>query len=203
MKILYLTSSILNEHSVSNLLSNQIVKNIEKKYPSALITKRDLGLAPPSHLSFEVATAIRSKDISTLNEEQKKDYLSILESINQLKDADIIVIGSPMYNLSISSGLKTWIDQICQAGLTFSYSENGPKGLVNNKPVIIVSSRGGIYTVPPLDKFDHQEPYLTSVFGLIGITDITFIRAEGININEKTKQESLNRAREEIEKLNI
>lgn len=203
MKILYLTSSILKEFSVSNELSNEIVIHLQQKHPTAIVIKRDLGVNPPAHLSFEVATAIRTNDVIALTQTQKIEYANILESIEQLKEADLIVIGSPMYNLSVSSGLKTWIDQICQAGLTFSYTENGPKGLIENKPVIIASSRGGIYSIPPADAYDHQEPYLRAIFGLIGITNITFIRAEGTNISDQMKQDSLTKAREEIAKLAI
>lgn len=203
MKILYLTSSILKEFSVSNKLSNEIVIHLQQQYPSAVVIKRDLGLNPPAHLSLEVVTAIRTNDLTSLTVAQKTEYTDILESIKELKEVDLIVIGSPMYNLSVSSGLKTWIDQICQAGLTFSYSEHGPKGLIENKPVIIASSRGGIYSIPPADAYDHQEPYLRAVFGLIGINNITFIRAEGTNISDQIKQESLTKAREEIAKLAI
>ncbi|WP_392563350.1 NAD(P)H-dependent oxidoreductase [Orbus wheelerorum] len=201
MNILCLKSSILNNFSTSNLLIDELINHIKTKNNTISIVERDLGNHPPAHITLDVITAIRTQDTSKLTNEQKNIYNEILTSIEQLKSADLVIIGSPMHNLGISSGLKTWIDQICQAGLTFSYTEQGPKGLVNNKPVIIVSSRGGIYSTPPLDAIDHQEPYLKAVLGLIGLTDIKYIRAEGINISEELKNKAIEQAKQEISLL--
>ncbi|WP_392561425.1 NAD(P)H-dependent oxidoreductase [Orbus sturtevantii] len=201
MKILCLKSSILNDFSTSNLLINELIDHLKANNKDVSVIERELGINPPAHLTLDVLTAIRTHDISKLTDKQKNNYDEILTSIEQLKSADLVIIGSPMHNLSISSGLKTWIDQICQAGLTFSYTEQGPKGLVDDKPVIIVSSRGGIYSTPPLDVLDHQEPYLKAIFGLIGITNIKYIRAEGTNISEELKDKAIAQAKYEISLL--
>jgi len=201
MNVLCLKSSILNDFSTSNLLIGELINHIKTQNGMVSIVERDLANNPPAHLTLDVITAIKTQDTSKLTDEQKNIYNEILVSIEQLKSADLVIIGSPMHNLSISSGLKTWVDQICQAGLTFSYTEQGPKGLVNNKPVVIISSRGGIYSAPPLDAIDYQEPYLKAVLGLIGITDIKYIRAEGINISAELKEKAIEKAIREISLL--
>lgn len=198
MKVLCLTSSILDDFSISNGLVKEVMSHLKSKNSHLTITEKHLGEQPPAHLTAAVLTAIRSGDIHHLTEQQKQVYQEILHAIDELKTADMIIIGAPMYNLSVSSGLKTWIDQICQAGLTFSYTENGPKGLVNNKPVIIVSTRGGMYSMAPYNALDHQESYLQAILGLVGITDIKFIRAEGVNISPEMKEQALKQARLDI-----
>lgn len=201
MKVLALKSSILGDFSVSNLLVNEMIQQIKSKHPSVEVIEKDLGINPPAHLSLPVVTSIRTKDVTSLTEQQKQEYQDILTNIQDLKDADMVLIGSPMYNLSVSGGLKAWIDQICQAGLTFKYTEQGPQGLVNDKPVIIASSRGGIYSEGPAVAFDHQEPYLKAVLGLVGISNVTIIRAEGTNINEEMKQNAITQAKIAIKQL--
>ncbi|WP_392566535.1 NAD(P)H-dependent oxidoreductase [Utexia brackfieldae] len=201
MKILSLKSSILREFSVSNSLVDQINVHLKNKYVDVTIIEKDLGQNPPKHLNLAVANAVRTNDTSALTQEQKQEYQAILDAIAELKEADIIVIGAPMYNLTISSNLKTWVDQICQAGLTFSYTAQGPKGLVNNKQVIIASSQGGIYSQPPASHIEHQESYLKAVLGLIGVENIQVIRAEGTNVNEETRQHSLEQAKKTIAQL--
>lgn len=201
MKILCLTSSILNDFSVSNALVKDLVDHLKAKYGDVSIIEKNLGENPPAHLTLDVMTAIRTNDLSKLTKEQATAYQQILTAIEELKSADMVIIGSPMYNLSVSSGLKNWIDQICQAGLTFKYTEKGPQGLVNNKPTFIVSSRGGIYSSAPYDVLDHQEPYLKSVLALIGITDVTVIRAEGTNISPEMKEQAIAQAKQQIAAL--
>lgn len=201
MKVLHIDSSILGDYSVSRLLSKEVIDHIKSTHRDVTVIERDLGAHPPRHLTMAVATAIRGNDTSKLNAEEKADYEAILQSINELKEADIVVIGSPMYNLSVSANLKGWIDQICQAGLTFKYTEKGPQGLVNSKPVIIASARGGIYSQPPANALDHQESLLAGVLGLVGLTDLTFVRAEGVNVSPEQKEIALAAARKVISQL--
>jgi FMN-dependent NADH-azoreductase len=112
--------------------------------------------------------------------------------------ADVIVIGAPMYNFGIPSQLKAWIDRLAVAGKTFTYTPQGPKGLAGGKTIIVASSRGGYYGVgTPLAAIDHQENYLKSTFGFLGITDIRFVRAEGVNISPESKQEAIAAAEQE------
>lgn len=201
MKILYITSSIMQENSVSNELAKAILSHVVSKNSTATVIHKDLGANPPAHLSLPVISAVQTRDVTGLTDAQKAEYDAILQSIQELKEADLVIIGSGMYNLGVSGNLKAWIDQVCQAGLTFSYTESGLQGLIEDKPVIVASTRGGFYSVAPNNVFDHQEPYLRDVLHLIGIKDVTFIRAEGVNVSPEIKQEAMMKAMAEIAKL--
>lgn len=201
MKILCIKSSILKDFSVSNSLIHDVINQLKEQTGSVTVVEKNVGEYPPAHLTLEVMTALKTKDTSSLTDSQKVAYNEILTSIEELQTADLIVIGAPMHNFGISSGLKTWLDQICQAGITFSYTEQGPKGLVENKPTIIVSTRGEIYSTAPYNALDHQETYIKAVLGLIGITDIKYIRAEGVNISPEMKEQAITNAKKDIHSL--
>ncbi len=130
--------------------------------------------------------------------EQKK--LSELSDnlIQELFNTDLIVIGMPMYNLGVPSTFKTYIDRISRAGKTFSYTENGPKGLVDNKKVIVLAARGGMHQGTALDT---QTQYLKNIFGLIGITDVEFIYAEGLNMGESVAENSWQQVNQQLAAL--
>jgi len=114
----------------------------------------------------------------------------------------VIVIASPMYNFSISSNLKAWIDHIVRAGRTFRYTEEGrPEGLLKNKKVVVVTGRGGVYSQGPLAAFDFQEPYLRTILGFVGLTNISFIHVEGLRINAEAAASGLERARSSIDQV--
>ena len=140
------------------------------------IKYRDLAADPLPHLSF-------APEAGAAHAASLEDFL----------EADIVVIGAPMYNFAIPSQLKAWIDSIAVAGKTFRYTENGPQGLVSSKRVIIASSRGGAYSDGPATAMDHQENYLRHVFGFIGISDVEFVRAEGVG-RADTKATAIERA---------
>jgi FMN-dependent NADH-azoreductase len=124
------------------------------------------------------------------------------EILEEFLNADIVVLGAPMYNLGVSSQLKAWIDRVVIAGKTFRYSERGPEGLAGGKRLIIASSRGGVFSEgAPAAAFDHQESYLRAVFGLVGIRDIEIVRAEGLSVGPKLKMQALKAAEDEIAKL--
>ena len=105
--------------------------------------------------------------------------------------ADVVVIGAPMYNFTIPSQLKAWIDRIAQAGRTFRYTEKGPEGLAGGKTVIVASTRGGIYSSGPAAGMDHQESYLKAVLGFLGVTDVRFVRAEGLAMGDEARSKAL------------
>jgi FMN-dependent NADH-azoreductase len=106
-----------------------------------------------------------------------------------------VVIGAPMYNFTVPSQLKSWIDRVAQAGRTFTYTDKGPKGLAGDKTVIVASTRGGVYsTNPALAGLDHQESYLRTVFGFFGVTDIRFVRAEGVAMGPEAKAQAVQAA---------
>jgi FMN-dependent NADH-azoreductase len=128
-----------------------------------------------------------------------QDLQSGASALEEFLAADTVVIGAPMYNLSLSSQLKAWIDRLAVAGKTFRYTETGPVGLMGGKKVIVASSRGGFYGAgSPAAGFDFQETYLRGVFGFMGVTDIRFIRAEGVSVGPDQKSAALAAAMAEI-----
>jgi FMN-dependent NADH-azoreductase len=186
MKLLHLDSSALGAYSVSRELSAALVEAWKNKHPGATIAYRDLAANPLPHWA-PVADA--SDPVAVLNEEVMSEFL----------DADVVVVGAPMYNFGISSQLKAWFDRIIVAGRTFRYTEAGPQGLAAGKKVIIVSSRGGVYSAgSPYAPADFQETYLRQAFGFIGVTDIEFVRAEGIALGPEQKAHALAAAHAEI-----
>ena len=185
MKLLHLDASSLGQHSVSRELSAAIVNQLAREIPSLQITYRDLTAQPLPHwtpvLDAESAAAQLGQQV-----------------MDEFKAADVIVIGAPMYNFSIPSQLKAWIDRIVVAGQTFRYTENGPQGLATGKRVILASSRGGVYSSGPAAGLDFQENYLRAVLGFIGITDVEFVRAEGVNMSAEHKVKAVASARDSI-----
>jgi FMN-dependent NADH-azoreductase len=184
MKLLHIDSSALGGYSVSRGLTAEIVASLKAANPSAEVTYRDLAGEPLSHWS-PAADAAQNDTV-----------------MNEFLAADVVVIGAPMYNFSVTSNLKSWIDRILVAGKTFQYGANGPEGLAGGKRVIIASSRGGMYGKDsPAAAMDFQEPYLRAAFGFIGVTDIEFVRAEGVAMGDEQKAAALNSARGTIETL--
>jgi FMN-dependent NADH-azoreductase len=174
MKLLHLDASPLGQHSVSRALTAAVVAQISRETPNTQVTYRDLAAQALPHWTPVVDA---ESEAAKLGETVMGEFLA----------ADVIVIGAPMYNFSIPSQLKAWIDRIAVAGKTFRYTESGPQGLANGKRVIVVSSRGGVYSTGPAAALDFQENYLRSVLGFLGITDIEFVRAEGVNMSAEHK----------------
>src|SRR6266404_5667644 len=176
MKLLQIDSSTRTS-SITRKLTGRFAEQWKKNNPDGEVVKRDLSttILPPITDDWN-ATHL---DASQLTPEQKK-YLSMSdELIQELEGADTVVIGAPMYNLTIPSSLKAWIDQVVRIGKTVGYGPNGPRGLLGNKKVVVISSRGGAYEKgTPTESFDFQEPYLRHVLGFVGLTDVTFIHAE-------------------------
>ena len=197
MKILHIDSSILGGHSVSRQLSADIVARLRGANAGAKVTYRDVGGQPLPHLSGAVLAAAQGPQEVT--PEIAADLKLGGEVLNELLDADTIVIGAPMYNFGISSQLKAWVDRITVAGKTFRYTETGPVGLLAGKKAIVALSRGGFYG-PDSGKgaFEHQESHLKAVFSLIGITDVNFVLAEGLNVSPEQKAQSLAKAADSI-----
>ncbi len=183
--VLLINSSPLGEHSVSRKLTAKIIDKMKTETPDATIVERDLSAVEMPHFSaMNVGAAYRPDQFS---EDQINAALALSnELVDELLAADVIVIGAPMWNFSIPSCLKAWVDHIVRPGRTFSYSNAGAQGLVSaDKKVIVASSRGGMYSSGPTESMDHQETLLTTVLGFIGLTDITFVRAEGLGMGEE------------------
>ncbi len=197
--ILVLNSSVSGEASVSRLLVADAVTELTQRDPSAKLVFRDLAANPVPHLTPETVAGVRSQ--ATTPAEQHARALSD-ELIAELRAADTIVIGAPMYNFSIPTTLRSWFDHVLRAGETFSYSEAGPKGLLSGKKVIVVEARGGLYSEGPAQATDFQEPYLRQLLGFIGLADdLTFIRAEKIGYGPDARDQALADSRAELAKL--
>jgi FMN-dependent NADH-azoreductase len=201
MKLLHIDSSVLGQHSVSRQLTRDVVAEWEARQPDLELTYRDLAGRPPAPLSAETVAA-RQRPIESLTPAQRAERALDEELLSEFQAADVVVIGAPMYNFSIPAQLKAWIDRILVAGRTFRYGPNGPEGLVTDgKRVIVVSTRGGIYSSTPASGLDHQEAYLRTVFGFIGVTDVTIVRAEGVNLGAEVRTQAVAAAREELRVL--
>ncbi|WP_256588374.1 FMN-dependent NADH-azoreductase [Pseudomonas sp. Irchel 3H7] len=201
MQILHLDSSILGTASASRKLSFNIVARLVALHPDSQVIYRDLASDPALHLSSEHLAAWQGAgakgDLLTEDLFKGNAYLQ------ELLESQVVVIGTPMYNLTIPTPLKAWIDRIALVGKTFHYTADGPEGLLKNKKAYIASSRGGIYSEgSPAAPLEHQESYLIGLLGFLGISEPTVIRAEGLAINAQVKDSAIARALETIAAIN-
>jgi len=177
MKLLHIDSSALGANSVTRELSAAIVARWQDVLPGVSIEYRDLDADPLPHLT---GSSLAKADPVAAAEDERV--------LRQFLDSDVIVIGAPMYNFGVPSTLKAWIDRITLAGTTFRYTENGPVGLAGGKHVVIASGRGGIHGNGPAD---FQENYLRHLFGFLGITQIEFVRAEGVGYSPQHRVDAI------------
>ena len=193
--ILALTSSARGEASVSNRLVRETVAALRENDPAMTVTARDIGAEPVPHLTVESATALRGEPANAAQAEARalSDTL-----VGEVQAADTLVIGAPMYNFGIPSTLKAWFDYVLRAGVTFRYTEAGPEGLLKGKRAIVILTRGGLYSEGPAQAMDAQEPHLRTLLGFIGITDVTFVRAEKLAFGPEASAEAITGARGEI-----
>src|SRR5580698_6086392 len=177
MKLLRIDSSA-RRNSVSRQLTEKFVETWKKENPSGAVVERNLATTQLPHITDEWMLAAHS-DQASLTPSQR-ETLSISDVlVDELLEADTIVLGAPMYNLTISAPLKAWIDQIVRAGRTVLWGPNGAEGVLKGKRVVVLTSRGGSFRPgTPKAQYDHQEPYLRHILGFIGLTDVTFIHAE-------------------------
>ncbi|MBB6238395.1 FMN-dependent NADH-azoreductase [Pedobacter sp. AK013] len=196
MKILHLISSPRGEASFSVKLGNAIVEKLQVANPGSTVATRNLTNTPFPHLE-EVHINSFFTPLENHTPELAEAVKHSNEAITELKNADAIVIGVPMYNFGLPSALKAWVDHIARAGQTFSYSENGPVGLIKGKKVYLAISSGGVYSDGPMKAYDFTESYLKSVLGFLGMIDVTAYRVEGLSI-PNLKDEALNNAVESI-----
>src|SRR5580698_7839412 len=189
MKLLHIDSSVLGPHSVSRQVSAAIVDRLRQATPHLEITYRDLTLTPLAHLSGpHLAAAQGGAPEAAL----QQDLAAGHAVLDEFLAADTVVLGAPMYNFTIPSQLKAWIDRIVVAGKTFKYDAQGPKGLAGDKRVIVAISRGGFYGPgAPAAALEHLESYLRGIFGFIGVTKLEFILAEGILVGPEHREKAL------------
>jgi len=198
MKLLHIDSSILSAHSTSRLLTAEIVAAWKTAHTDTAVEYLDLAADAPSHFGPD-ALGIKTGVQAQPTEAQQRENALSEKLVNQFLAADVIVVGAPLYNFSVPTQLKAWIDRLAQVGRTFKYTDKGPVGLAGGKTVIVASTRGGIYsTTEGGQAAEHQESYLKVVFGFFGITDVRFVRAEGLAMGDAPKAAALAGARAEI-----
>lgn len=182
-KILHIISSPQGETSVSKKLGNKIIEKIKTKYPDSVVKERNLTTNPFPHLDqMQIGSWFTPAENHT--PEQAKAVKISEEAIAELQEADVYVIGAPFYNFSIPSTLKAYLDHVARPGITFRYNEKGqPEGFLKNKKVYIATASSGVYSEGQFQSFDFVSPYLKFLLGFLGITDISFIRAEGLRLD--------------------
>jgi FMN-dependent NADH-azoreductase len=198
-KVLVLNSSALGGASVSSQLVQDVLAELRARDPRLIVTVRDLGANPIPHLNSDSATALRGA--APRNEAQATAQELSDTLIAELKAADTIVIGAPMYNFGIPSTLKAWFDYVLRAGITFRYTEAGPVGLLEGKRAIVIESRGGYYSEGATKVLDSQEPHLKTLLGFVGIKDTTFIRVEKLAFGPEARQQAFDGARAQLGQL--
>jgi len=199
VQILHLDSSILGDGSASRSLSAAIVGELRREYPDATVVHRDLAFETIPHLNGAIAAGFRDTGIKDFDAATRAEHARSEALVNEFLASDIFVIGAPMYNFSVPSQLKAWIDRVAQVGRTFKYTENGPVGLSAGRRVIVASTRGGMYSAGPASVMDFQEAYLKAIFGFLGITDVKFVRAERLTRGGETRSQSIKDAQAAVQ----
>jgi FMN-dependent NADH-azoreductase len=191
-KILFVSSSPRGSASYSNQIAQGVISDLRERNANARLVVRDLAQAPLPHIDDDFVTATR--DPNGPQTDRQRAILALSDAlVDELLAADIVVIAAPMINFGVPTQLKSWFDYVARAGRTFRYSEGGPQGLVTGKRVIIVSASGGIYSGANA-ALDFQVPWLRSMLGFLGITDVEVIRVEGTALGPKPAEEAVARA---------
>lgn len=193
-RVLIIESSARQHDSISRQLTRDFVSQWQAANPVDTISQRDLALNPVPHLDAHLLGGWMKPEA-----ERSPAELQALARSNVLTDevlaADVLVLAAPMYNFTIPSTLKAWLDHVLRAGITFKYTETGPQGLLTGKKAYVLTARGGIHAG---GASDHQEPYLRQVLAFIGIHDVTFIHAEGLNMGGEFHEKGLNQAKAQL-----
>jgi FMN-dependent NADH-azoreductase len=196
--VLIIDSAATGDSSVSRRLTGELEAILRGRGPVRIV-RRDVGAVPVPHLTAETTPAIRGGEAET---EAARDALALSdELIAELKAADLVVIGAPMYNFGMPSTLKAWFDHVLRAGITFRYSEAGPEGLLKGSKAIVIESRAGLYSTGPAAVMDSQEPHLRTLLGFMGITEIAFVRAEKLAFGPEAAATSITDAIDQLRSL--
>lgn len=193
-QVLVIESSARQQGSVSRQLTEQFIARWRVAHPTDRIEVRDLAVEQVPHLDANLLGGWM-----TPAEQQSEAEQAALALSNRLTDellaADVLVLAAPMYNFTIPSTLKAWLDHVLRAGVTFKYTESGPQGLLSGKRAFVLTARGGIYAGGSMD---HQEPYLRQALGFVGIHDVSFIHAEGLNLSASHLEQALAGAKAQL-----
>ncbi|MYM76224.1 FMN-dependent NADH-azoreductase [Duganella sp. FT134W] len=198
--ILHIDSSVRSTGSLTRQLGGEYIAKLKAANPAATVVTRDLAANPLPHLTEQVIGAYFTP-AEQRNAEQAAAIKTSDALVDELLAADTIVIGAPMYNFSVTSGLKAWIDHVARAGRTFQYGANGIQGLVTGKKVVVFVASGGVYSEGPAAAYDHITTYLRAVLGFLGLTDVTFIVAEGVAMGEEAVANALAKNRAQIDAI--
>lgn len=195
--LLQINTSLYANNGQSSQLASHFVANWKANHPDGKVVLRDVASTPVPHLDSERFASFLAKPEERTSAQQ--DVVAYSDTlIAELKAADVIVLGLPLYNFGIPSTLKAYIDHIARAGATFRYTETGPVGLLTGKKVYVFAARGGKYAGTPLDS---QTDYIRAFFGFLGMTDVEFVYAEGLAMGEEPKQAALAQAHQQLERL--
>jgi FMN-dependent NADH-azoreductase len=189
-RVLIIESSARQQDSVSRQLTQTFIQQWQAAHPGDSITVRDLVRNPVPHLDANLLGGWM-KPAEQRSAAEQDSLQRSNELTEELLAADVLVMAAPMYNFAIPSTLKAWLDHVLRAGVTFKYTDTGPQGLLTGKRAYVLTARGGIYAGSTAD---HQEPYLRQVMGFIGIHDVEFIHAEGLNLGGDFHEKGLNQA---------
>ncbi|MCY1283796.1 FMN-dependent NADH-azoreductase [compost metagenome] len=192
--VLVIESSARQQGSISRQLTDDFLVQWRKAHPNDRINVRDLAKAPVPHLD-ETLLGGWMKPADQQSEAEKAALVRSNLLTEELLAADVLVLAAPMYNFAIPSTLKAWLDHVLRAGVTFKYTETGPQGLLSGKRAYVLTARGGIYSGSALD---HQEPYLRQALAFIGIHDVSFIHAEGLNLGAEFHEKGLAQAKSRL-----
>ena len=189
--VLIIESSARQQGSFSRQLTQQFISQWQAAHPADQVTLRDLALNPVPHLDANLLGGWMKPEAQR-NADEKSSLQRSNELTDELLAADVLMLAAPMYNFAIPSTLKAWLDHVLRAGVTFKYTETGPQGLLTGKKAYVLTARGGLYAG---STSDHQEPYLRQVLAFVGIHDVTFIHAEGMNLGGDFQEKGLNQAK--------
>ncbi len=182
-RLLFVKSSVFGEGGQSSKLADRLIQRWRAQAPEVEVITRDLVSKPIAHFDMTAITAL-STPAADQTPVQKEIVALSDQLIAEVQDADAIIIAAPMYNFAVPSQLKAWFDQIARNGVTFRYTENGPEGLLKDKPVYILATRGGMYHDAGLD---YQVPWLKLILGFVGLKNVHVIMAEGLNMSDADK----------------
>jgi FMN-dependent NADH-azoreductase len=198
MKILRIDSAVTGPESVSRELTQAITEHFRATHPDAEVVELDLAADPLPHIDSVTMGAIRFP-AERQDAAMQAAHAAERAVLDQFLSSDVVIVGAPMYNFTIPSSLKAWLDRLGVPGVTFSYSEAGPKGLAGGRRVIVASSQGGAYELDA--PFEHHESFLRDFFAFLGIADPVFIRANKVGFGPEARETALAEARLEIARL--
>lgn len=199
MQLLHIDSSVLGDASVTRQLSASTVAAWRAAHPGTQVQYLDLAAEAPAHFGKDALGYKLGVADASLTDAQRRENIVTDKLVQQFLDADVVVVAAPLYNFSIPTQLKAWIDRLAVPGRTFRYTEKGPEGLAKGKTVIVVSGRGGIYSTSEQGRaLEHQESYLQTVFGFFGVTDVRFVRAEGVAMGPDARAQALRQGEADI-----